>query len=454
MNKAILLFLIYFITFSTNAQTLKKNNDNSKDALIHWDGAFSNAFGLGGGGTISCLSEFSVADIEAFGVYGGELTQIHVYINEVPTSLYVVIYDDDGSGKPGTLLYEEDVTDLINIDTDNWNTFTLSTPFNIDKKFYLGCRTTHANGVSPLGEDGGDVADPRGDWCNWGTGWEHLGAYSIGSINIRGFATSPIIPAPIITTQPQNSATCETETVNFNIIATNTNSYQWYDASGMLSDGGDISGVATNQLSIANVEQADEGTYYCIVTGDGGSLQSDNVNLTVNSQVTISSQPVSLNAYSGENVQFTVSVEGTTTSYQWQKDNIDLQEDADVLGVNTNTLTLNNVSFSDVGAYHLIINGPCNNITSDDANLNIISGVNDITAYNLKVYPNPSYGLFYVKGNNISTVKVFDILGNKISVSYNKSSSAIKFSNYSSGIYFINVMFNDNTSVNKKITIR
>ena len=92
---------------------------------------------------------------------------------------------------------------------------------------------------------------------------------------------APPPPAPEITTQPQNTATCEGATATFSITATNTTSYQWYNTAGVLTDGDDISGVTTNQLSITNTEQADEDTYYCIVTGDGGSLQSNNASLTV-----------------------------------------------------------------------------------------------------------------------------------------------------------------------------
>lgn len=51
--------------------------------------------------------------------------------------------------------------------------------------------------------------------------------------------------------------------------------YQWYKyvdgvSDTMLADGGDISGAATAALSIANVELADEGQYYCIVNNDSG----------------------------------------------------------------------------------------------------------------------------------------------------------------------------------------
>jgi hypothetical protein len=51
--------------------------------------------------------------------------------------------------------------------------------------------------------------------------------------------------------------------------------YYWYKyvdgiSDIMLTDGGDISGAATDTLSIANVEAADEGQYYCIVNNDSG----------------------------------------------------------------------------------------------------------------------------------------------------------------------------------------
>ncbi len=96
---------------------------------------------------------------------------------------------------------------------------------------------------------------------------------------------SPPPPVPTITYQPQNIAVCEGNTAVFNITATDATSYQWYNSADALIDGGDISGVTTDQLSIANATQSDEDNYYCIVSNSAGDTQSNNAVLTVDTPV-------------------------------------------------------------------------------------------------------------------------------------------------------------------------
>jgi hypothetical protein len=87
--------------------------------------------------------------------------------------------------------------------------------------------------------------------------------------SIWTFKTLP--NSPVFTTQPvsqvRGTANGKT-TATFTVAATNTTVWQWYKyVNGindtLLSNGGDISGALTASLSIANVDAADEGQYYC-----------------------------------------------------------------------------------------------------------------------------------------------------------------------------------------------
>lgn len=58
-------------------------------------------------------------------------------------------------------------------------------------------------------------------------------------------------------------------TAQFTVTGTNIEFYEWYEESdpiNPLTDAGDISGATTATLSIANVDAADEGKYYCVVS--------------------------------------------------------------------------------------------------------------------------------------------------------------------------------------------
>ena len=114
-----------------------------------------------------------------------------------------------------------------------------------------------------------------------------VGAYYDNPSSMGNYAGSAYIfnmpppPPPTITMQPQDVNVCESSDAVFSITATDASSYQWFNSLAALTDGGDISGATTNQLTIANTEIADNDDYYCIVSGDGGAVQSDNATLVV-----------------------------------------------------------------------------------------------------------------------------------------------------------------------------
>lgn len=118
-----------------------------------------------------------------------------------------------------------------------------------------------------------------------------IGFYRVVASNTNGSVTSDevfvdlIYPDPVINQQPETVAALPGETAVFTIVANGVNgmadlSYEWFQVIGQdeipLVDGGDISGATTNTLEIANVEAADEGLYFVVVsdnaaTADEGS---------------------------------------------------------------------------------------------------------------------------------------------------------------------------------------
>ena len=68
-----------------------------------------------------------------------------------------------------------------------------------------------------------------------------------------------MISPPTITTQPTNQAVLEGATATFTVAATGglPLSYQWQDNGTNLTDGGNISGSTTTNLTISNVSSAE-----------------------------------------------------------------------------------------------------------------------------------------------------------------------------------------------------
>ena len=99
--------------------------------------------------------------------------------------------------------------------------------------------------------------------------------------------------------------------------------------------------------------------YQVVVYNSGGAVLSSAATLTVNSQSTITSQPVSQTRAVGNNVTFSVTATGGSpaATYQWQKNG------ANISGANSASYTINNVQTTDAanssGYSCVVSNGTC-----------------------------------------------------------------------------------------------
>jgi len=93
-----------------------------------------------------------------------------------------------------------------------------------------------------------------------------------------------------------------------------------------------------------------------------------------------------------------------------------------------------------VSDYAKLISFSTNDVAlSSDVNL-------DLNQFGL--YPNPVEDVLHLKGSEIASVQVYDTKQVKL---YEGNNFLIDMSQLSSGIYFVNVHFNNHTSVIKKI---
>ena len=88
----------------------------------------------------------------------------------------------------------------------------------------------------------------------------------------------------------------------------------------------------------------------------------------------INSQPVDqIDVSLGSDVSFVVTVTGSSLTFQWQKDGVDIDpaNTAKYSGVNTNQLIVMNVDTSDSGMYRCVVTNPAApaGVTSDEAEL-------------------------------------------------------------------------------------
>ncbi len=168
---------------------------------------------------------------------------------------------------------------------------------------------------------------------------------------------------PQIVVQPSPDTVCAGETAQLSVVASGDAplSYQWFDVFLI-----PVPGATSSTLSITNAQESDEGLYFCTVTNNIGSVDSDFVQITVDQAPSITDQPDSQTIDEGDNVTFTGSATGTgALSYQWGKDNVNIG------GATSSSYTINGATPSDDGDYDVVITNSCGNVTSSDATLTV-----------------------------------------------------------------------------------
>lgn len=84
-------------------------------------------------------------------------------------------------------------------------------------------------------------------------------------------------------------------------------------------------------------------------------------------------------------------------------------------------------------------------------NFTVQVGIEDQNASNIKLFPNPNTGQFYISGIEDATVSIYTVSGKRIA-EYNNSNGKVDASELSNGIYFIKINSDQNT-VTKRFTI-
>jgi hypothetical protein len=88
-----------------------------------------------------------------------------------------------------------------------------------------------------------------------------------------------------------------------------------------------------------------------------------------------------------------------------------------------------------------------------NVNLSVLTGIGDKSFEAVQVYPNPTNGKIYLRGTDNTTIKVYSAIGTEVASFEDFTGNTIDLSNLENGIYFINIVLEDKTVVNKKINL-
>lgn len=196
-----------------------------------------------------------------------------------------------------------------------------------------------------------------------------------GSINctsntVSNYATLTETTSPNVITQPVSQNICEGDNAVFTTAATGSGlTYQWQEDSGSgfadITNGGAYSGATSPTLTVSGVTSGMNGNQYqCIISGSicVNSSTTNAVALNITNSPFIAQQPADVYVCPSDPALFSVSVQGSGITYQWQVNNgsgfINIINGGVYSGATTATLNISGVFTNMDGfQYQCIVNG-------------------------------------------------------------------------------------------------
>jgi hypothetical protein len=180
---------------------------------------------------------------------------------------------------------------------------------------------------------------------------------------------------PTISSPPQSRTNAAGSTAIFSVTAggPGTLTYQWQKNGLNLTNGGNVSGATSTNLTLTNVSTADAASYDVVVTGFGSVTSAPPAVLTVVQLPVITLQPQNTQIdNAGSTVTFAVAASGNSLTYQWQKNSVNLADGGEVSGSKTATLTLTGVTSGDTANYDVVVSNTAGSVTSSNGFLDVI----------------------------------------------------------------------------------
>lgn len=228
--------------------------------------------------------------------------------------------------------------------------------------------------------------------------------------------------APQITAQPENVTVCVGKPLALSTQASGDNvTYQWFKGTTALP----TATSATYDKATASI--ADAGSYSVVATNACGSSRSVQVDVVVNTEVSITKEPADVAINDNEKLTFTVEAAASDAiSYKWFHNN------TEIAGATTATYTVDKAKMSDAGDYYCVVTNSCGEKTTRKAVASITNGVTgDVVANGFVLSiatPNPTFEAasfaFTVPSAQHVRIVLTDLMGRELGVLANEMMEA------------------------------
>src|SRR5581483_11209764 len=147
---------------------------------------------------------------------------------------------------------------------------------------------------------------------------------------------------------------------------------QWEKDGVNLTDGEELVGALTTNLTVSAATTNDNGAYTIVVSNVWGVVTSRVANLTIAVPPGITRQPLGVTVVNGATAQFNVAAVGTAPLFvQWQKGGLSLFDSGEVSGSLTTNLLVGPATTNDIGTYSVVLSNAWGAVTSSVAALDI-----------------------------------------------------------------------------------
>ncbi len=238
---------------------------------------------------------------------------------------------------------------------------------------YAASFNVTAGGTTPLayqwfGPGGGIAGATNSNYTIPSLATNLAGNYSVVITNSVGSITSSVVALtvnnltpPAISSDPTNLTVSVGQASNFSVTATGDSlSYQW------LFNNQVILSATNSTFNISSATNANAGSYQVIVFNSCSAVASAAATLAVNGPPTITGNPASVTACSGDSATLVVTAIGVSPlNYQW------FGPSGIIGGATSNVLVLNNLSTTNTGAYYLTVTNAFGGVVSGSATLTV-----------------------------------------------------------------------------------
>ena len=197
----------------------------------------------------------------------------------------------------------------------------------------------------------------------------------LGTPNGTNLINALVWPPPTFVTQPANKNATNGANVSLSVTVSGPApfGYAWLFNGTNLSDGGSLSGSASNVLSFVPATTNNSGSYQLVVSNLTGAVTSSVAVLNIGFVPLIAALPTNQIVFSGSNAVFAATVTGSTPLvYHWRKNGTNLVNGTGVSGATNSVLTLTAVTTNSGGNFNLSVSNIFGVATSSVTALTVV----------------------------------------------------------------------------------